>query len=299
MSRVTLAKSCKKSYFFSIFVIFLFIISIGLAPVQAVDTGSVCVNESLKPYLMIATDEGAIEIELFERAAHKTVRRLIALVEGPIFNQDLIDNKDDTQPIGFYDGLTFDYIKPHLEISTSERNPAGMFQFETEIDADALGLNRKVIKNRADAMSVMQRELLAAYRKVKKRGKASAQLALWIKKFQESYNPDFLIGVSRKKINQALGYVYKKGLESKPVVKGSVSLRPVSPRISSARLTIILEDWPERTGRWMVIGHVAKGLDLADSFSVQPLVTASHIKPRSLTPLYPVRIKTIKWSCRD
>ena len=299
MLSITLAKSHPQIHFFSVIFCFLSVIAIGLVPAQAVDTGSVCESESLKPYLIIATDEGSIEIELFERAAHKTIRRLIALVEGPIFNQDLIENKDDAQPIGFYDGLTFDYIKPHLEISTSERNPAGLFQLDTEIDADALGLNRKVIKNRADAMSVMQRELLAAYRKVKKRGKVSAQLGLWIKKFHEDYNPDFLIGVSRKQINQALGYVYKTGLESKPVVKGSVALRPVSPRISSARLTIMLEDWPQRTGKWMVIGRVIKGLDLADTFSVQPLVTATHIKPQGYTPLYPVRIKTIKWSCRD
>jgi len=299
MLSITLAKSYKKSHFFSIIFSFLFIISIGLAPAQAIDTRSVCGNQSRKPYLIIATDEGSIEIELFERAAHKTIKRLIALVDGPIFNQDLIENKDEVQPIGFYDGLTFNYIKPHLEISTSERNPAGMFQFETEIDADALGLNRKLIKNRADAMSVMQRELLAAYQKVKKRGKIPGQLGLWVKKFHEAYNPDFLIGISRKEINQALGYVYKTGLESKPVVKGSVALRPVSPRISSARLTIILEDWPERTGKWMIIGHVVMGLDLADKFSIQPLVTARHIKPLSLMPLYPVGIKTVKWSCRD
>jgi cyclophilin family peptidyl-prolyl cis-trans isomerase len=267
---------------------------------QTDEITSICENDaSLRPYLVISTQYGSIEIELYERAAPRAIRRLIGLVRGPIFNPALMENDDKGSSIGYYDGLTFNLTKPHLEIVTSQRDPAGHFEIETEIDADSLGLDRKLIENSGDAMNVMQRELLVAHRKKKKKGGISTQLSLWLKKWKETYNPDFLIGVSRKEINESVGYVYKKGLESKPVTKGSVALRPVTPRIASPRLNIFLQDMPHKTGKWMVIGCVVKGLDLADEISLRPLVTPSHIKPRSYTPLNPVKIDSIKWTCRN
>lgn len=271
----------------------------GWACVQATHSTSICEgNEYPIPYLVISTQEGTIEIELFERAAPQAVRRLTALVKGPIFNQDLLKDDEKSSSVGYYDGLTFNHTRPHLEIATSERSPAGLFQIESEIDAESLGLDRILIENRADAMSIMQRELLAAHRKKKKKGNISPQLSLWLEKWKATYNPDFLIGVSRKEVNEALGYVYKTGLESKPATKGSVALRPVTPQTASPRLTIFLQDMPDKTGKWMIIGRVVKGLELADKISLQPLVTPSHIKPRSYTPLHPVVIDSIKWSCR-
>ena len=265
---------------------------------QAGQIISICDNDaSLRPYLIISTKIGSIEIELYPYAAPHAIRQLIDLVTGPIFNPALMEKDNKGSSIGYYDGLTFNLVKPHVEIATSTRAPTGVFEIETEIDADSLGLDRQLIENSGDAMSVMQRELLVAHRK-KKKAPISKQFSLWLEKWKESYNADFLIGVSKKEINEAKGYVYKNGLVSKPVTKGSVTLKPISPRIASPRLTIFLQDMPEKTGKWMVIGRVVKGLELADEISLSPLATPSHLKPRSRMPLNPVKIDSIKFSCR-
>ena len=255
-------------------------------------------DSHLKPHLVVTTKQGIIEIEFYERAAPNTIRRLIDLVKGPIYNQKLTNADQETSSVGYYDGLTFNYIRPHLEIATSERTPSGLFQLEPEIDADALGLNRKIIENSAEAMDVMQREILVVHRKSKKKGNATPQLRRWVAKWKKNYNPDFLIGVSKKEINQAQGYVYKTGLDSKPVTQGAVVLKPVAPHIASTRLSIILHDMPDKIGKWMVIGRVVKGLDLADTLSIQPLVTPRHVKPSTHAPLNPTVIESIKFSCR-
>ena len=55
---------------------------------------------------------------------------------------------------------------------------------------------------------------------------------------------------------------------------------------------------PQRTGRWMVIGQVVSGLELADDISVAPLVQPRNIKPLDYTPLQPVTIESARLSCR-
>jgi len=213
-----------RPFFLGIVISLLFLYSMGSTNVHAEEIIPICKdNESLQPFLVISTRYGPIEIELYDRAAPQAIRQLIRLIEGPIFNPVLMGKDKQNSSVGYYDGLTFNLTKKHLEIVTAERVPAGHFVMETEIDADSLGLDRELIENKSEAMSVMQRELLVAHRKKKKKGGVSPQLSLWIKKFKETYNPDFLIGVSRKEINESLGYVYKKGLESKPVTKGSVA----------------------------------------------------------------------------
>ena len=267
---------------------------------QADDFTPVCgtADSLLKPHLIVTTKQGIIDIELYERAAPNTIRRLIDLVKGPIYNQKLAKAGHEISSVGYYDGLTFNFIRPHLEIASSERAPASLFQIEPEIDADALGLDREIIENSAEAMNVMQTEILVVHRKTKKKGTATAQLSLWMEKWKKAYNPDFLIGVSKKEINAAQGYIYKTGLDSKPVTRGAVVLKPVAPHIASTRLSIILQDMPNQTGKWMVIGRVIEGLDLADTISIQPQVTPRHVKPRVHAPLNPTVIDSIKFSCR-
>ena len=255
-------------------------------------------GDSLRPYMHIDTDVGPIEIELYERAAPKTISRLADLVKGPIFNRAFLDREDNFQPVGLYDGLVFNHIKKRLEVMSSERSPAGHFRLQAEIDADALGLNEVIIKDRAQAMMVVQRELVAAHQKANKQTDPSSQLGLWLQEFKKAFDPDFLIGVSRKQVNEALGYVYQTGLDSKPVTRGSVALKPYSRRMASTRLAIMLDDFPRRTGRWMVIGRVSLGLDLVDQISMEYLTTPGHVKPKVFTPMNPVVIRTVEINCR-
>ncbi len=249
-----------------------------------------------KPVLILETQAGQIEIELHEDAAPAAVRRLAALAEGPIFNQTLVPAAEGRRPPGFFDGLAFDFVLPRVEIATSLREPAWAFQFPNELDAVALGLDKLLITDTAEAMSVIQRELLIDHQKKKKRGQVTDKLGAWLKRWEQSYNADFLIGVSRQEINESLGFVYQRGLASRPAVRGSVALRQESPAYSTPRLTILLSDIPERTGQWMVVGSVVKGLDVADAISVRPL--GCECKASPTRPLQPVVIETARIACR-
>lgn len=244
--------------------------------------------------LILDTVEGTIDIELFEAAAPATVQRLKRLVEGPIFNPSLVPPAEDGATVGFYDGLVFGFTRPHIEIVTSTREPSSSFIFPNELDAEALGLDEQLISDPAEAMTILQRELLVVYRERKKSSSIPEQLKSLLDQWSASYTPDFLIGVSRKEINEALGYAYQKGLESRPTVKGSVLLTPISPTHSSARLSILLEDIPQRTGRWMVIGRVTHGLEVAEAISARPRVRDRREEFRPLNPVVIERASLIR-----
>ncbi|MBT76608.1 MAG: peptidylprolyl isomerase [Gammaproteobacteria bacterium] len=253
-----------------------------------------CDLPSARPQLVFSLEKNSIVIELFERAAPGAVRRLVELASGPVFNELLVGSNDS----GYFDGLTFNYTKPHLEIITSERPPTGLLEISTEIDANALGLHEDRIEDVNAAMDVMQRELLKSGQKAKRGESISPQLSAWISRWYENYSADFLIGVSRKEINEALGFVYSEtALESLPVTKGSVMLVPRSPITASPRLSIILEDMPLRTGRWMVVGRIVEGLDIAEQISMEPLILPRSVKQRYFRPLNPVVIRSVKFTC--
>jgi len=259
--------------------------------VDTVDAATNNVQSNTYPFT-ITTEIGQIEIELHENYAPNTVRKIVKLINGPIFNTELVGNSNDA--IGYYEGLTFNYTKPHIEIITSERPPHKMIQLESEISAEALGLHKKLIRNKAQAMNVMQQTILkSAYRGDKHRIHHPL-LQQWLAIWNKSYDPGFLIGVSDKEINLALGYNYTKDISSQPVLKGSIVLKPISKTLASPRISIILQDMPIRTGKWMVIGRVTKGLDIADKISLLPLNTPRHIKTRVYKPKKPIVIQSIK-----
>lgn len=235
--------------------------------------------------LVLDTAEGSIEVELFEAAAPATVQRLKHLAEGSTFDPSLVPPAEDGTTPGFYDGLVFDFTRPHIEIVTSTREPSASFLFPNELDAETLGLDRQLVSSTAEAMTILQRELLVAHREKKKSGQIPDKLKRLLDQWFADYTPDFLIGVSRKEINEALGYVYQAGLESRSAVRGSVLLTPISPTHSSARLSILLVDIPERTGRWMVIGRVTRGLDVAEAISVRPRVRDLREEFRPINPV--------------
>jgi cyclophilin family peptidyl-prolyl cis-trans isomerase len=253
-----------------------------------------------RPVLVWTTERGRLELELFPEAAPRAVAFIARLARGPIFLPELFAAGSDTaqraEGIGFYDGLSFEHSEPRVLISTGSRPPSELFSTPTCIDAAELGLDGKVIADAAEAMEVMQRELLPEIVRHKKVGGLTPQLQAWSERWKASYQADFLVGVSRRSIQEALGYVYQAGLASLPPRRGAVALRPLSATESSARVAILLADLPDRTGRWMVIGRVVHGLEVADAISLQPLVAEPG--QRSSTPLRPIVINEATLECR-
>lgn len=246
-----------------------------------------------RPHLVMATKDGAITAELFEDAAPKTVRELAGLIKG------LRSPASDAPPAA--EGaaprpVAFDYTHPHIEIYTTPLR-AGMV-FKNEIDADALGLDKDRVPDAGRAMDIVQRELVPAINKVKKGGTVHPRLRDWMLKWRAAQDPSFLVGASRKDINEALGYPYTAGLASRPVAKGALTLKVERTGYANTRLGIALSDLPTRVGRQVVIGRLVSGLDLADQISIRPLSVPPGMKSLDYAPRDPVVIHSLQIQCR-
>jgi cyclophilin family peptidyl-prolyl cis-trans isomerase len=249
--------------------------------------------DSGRPHLVLSTPQGAIVAELFEAAAPRTVGGLAGLVEA---RRSAPSAGSGPSKAGGPGPLVFDYTQPHVEIYTARLDAST--SFESELDAEALGLHEDRIRDPGRAMDVLQRELIPAFNKVKKGGRLDPRLAAWMGRWRETSDPAFLVGASRKEVNEALGYVYTRGLDSKPVTKGSITLQPESPARAKARLGIALSDLPTRLGRQMVVGRVVQGLDLADEISTRPLAVPEGMRSLDWAPREPVAIRDVRLECR-
>ena len=226
------------------------------------------------------TSQGTIRIELCESAAPRTVQQLRRLVVEGGASGD-----------GIYSGLPFDLSQPHIEIRTGAPDLPVEVHWPVELDADSLGLDRQLVKDYAEAMSVVQGELLVEYRKKKKSGTITPKLAAMLEQWYKAHSAEFLIGVSRKEINEALGYEYQSGLASLPAVRGADMLQPVTPTSASARLSILLADIPARTGQWMVIGRVTEGLEVVQAISVRPRMKDRRFQYPPVDPIVIERVR--------
>lgn len=256
-------------------------------------TGFCSSDQGGEPHLVIETVSGIIKIRLFEDAAPAVVQRMIQAIQGPIFNTLIFGQHD----VGYYDGLAFDYTRPRLEVRVTERQPPGLIELPTQIDAEALGLEDARIADIDDAVDVMQFQLIKAYNETKQGGDRSVLLNQWLDQWFEKKDASFLIGESRKKINESLGYVYQTGLASRPMLKGAVALKPDSPNKASMTLSILLADADERTGKWMVVGEVVQGLDIVEEISIQPLREPSSVRSRTYVPFEPIVILSARVRC--
>lgn len=250
-------------------------------------------EDTANPHLQVNTTAGMIDIRLYPEAAPSAVAMLSAMVTEPIAREA---GTEALRNSNYYDGLSIDYTKPHIEIRTSKRRSPDVV-FNQEIDAEALGLHEQRISTAGQAMNAIQDELLPKFRAAQRSGTTLPQLERWLEKWYDGYEADFLIGVSRQQINEALGHRYIQGLASKPVRKGSVALKPASTSSASPILSIALKDMPQRTGKWMVVGEVVQGLNLADRISTAPLDRPTYVRSRTYKPRDPVVIESVRMEC--
>ena len=245
------------------------------------------------PCLRLETTTGAIVLR-FDRAASPEAIAALEKGDGSSFA-----------------GLAFDFERPHLELRLAPRPADSDSTVELVNDAAALGLDRKRIADAGEAMDVLQFELLPAAQRAATRRKperenpgqqsgdlraedegdgegeepATPQLAAWRERFEKDYDPSFLVGTSRREILEALGYRFRSGLDSKPPLRGTVALVPASPTRARLELSILLADHPTRLGKWLVVGRVVAGLDVAEAISLRPLADARLDDGRPRDPL--------------
>lgn len=242
-----------------------------------------------RPVVRLETGLGTLELELDAATAPQAVTLVTRLLHEPIEASG-----EAAGTLRYYEGLGFDYTRPHVLIAVGERPALPALSTPTRIDAVALGLDHRRLADAAEAMEVLQRELLPAY--IHRRNDATPRLAAWVERWRQDFEADFLVGVSRQAVNEALGHAYERGLPSLPPVRGAVALWPESPTVSTPRLAILLADLPERAGRWMVVGRVTRGFEVAEAISARPLV--AEPANRSFRPVDPVRIDAAGVECR-
>lgn len=218
----------------------------------------------------LQTTAGDLSIELFPAAAPQAVAILGELLTS-----------------GAYDGLHFDWVRPRIEIRTAAPPPPAPVTIPAELDAMSVGLQLLRIEDEGRAMDLLQLELERAF--MRQGRAATPQLREWIATWRAGFDAGFLVGTTRQQINEALGYRYREGLDSRPATVGAVVLIPAEPTLATLALTILLQDQPERTGRWVVVGRVVEGLEVAEEISLQ---RREH--PRSHRPTNPISIRSAK-----
>ncbi len=257
-----------------------------------------CDNEDHVPHIEFDTSAGQIEVRLFPAAAPESVELLIGLVKGPIFNPGLSDglSNEDSGP-GYYDGLTFNFVNPHLEIRTSQREPGSAFRLPMEIDADALGLDEQLVDDSGEAMDIWQFELFPFFTEHRNKEQLSTDLVAWVTHWRSEGNVDFLQNVSRKRINEAQNFQYSEGLSSRPAARGAVALSSAGSRRSTPRLRFFLTDFPQLTGRITVIGEVTKGLDIVEQIAQLAVIPPPYADRRARKPIRPPTINKAIFVC--
>ena len=239
----------------------------------------------MQPRLEVATSAGSIEITLLLQAAPKAVAQLRLLAAEPGASANSVG--------GHYDEASVDYTWPLVEIgvATLRQNDVAV-RFEQEIDAEALGLDELRVESSGQAMDVWQFELAKADKKWKNSGRRPQRYLDWLTLWEQHGSADFLLGVSRKTLNELLGYRYESGLESQPARRGAVYLKTRSQREATSGLVILLSDRPQLDGQVTVVGKVTRGLDVAEEISRRPVTILGGKQTKR--PVDPVPVETVR-----
>lgn len=246
---------------------------------------------SANPKVLIKTNQGNIELELFQKAAPETVANFIGLAEG---TKEFTDPKTGEKvKRHYYDGLTFHRVIPDFMIQggcplgTGSGDPG--YKFEDEINADALGLSDELAVPNGQphphllirSQSQFQTQILSPL--FQKLGIEN----------QEDLNKriDEVRGamekLTLKEAYEGMGYKFQSGLPSEKPMRGVIAMANSGPNTNGSQFFINVADTPHLTGKHTVFGKVVSGMDVADKIS--KVKTASGAKP-----VEPVIIESIR-----
>ena len=149
------------------------------------------------PCLWLETRLGAVVVRLDRAAAPNAVATIERLARGPIYDLELVPRPDAAKGAGYFDGLAFDYTRPHAEIRLASRRPEAAFLVEAELDGVALGLDRDLVADVGEAMDVMQRELVPTLTRPTTERRPTPLLEEWVRRFRDEVASQVVVGVYR------------------------------------------------------------------------------------------------------
>jgi cyclophilin family peptidyl-prolyl cis-trans isomerase len=242
---------------------------------------------------LIKTSKGDIVVRLFADEAPKTVENFLGLAEGTKEFTDPVTKQKVKKP--FYDNLIFHRVIKNFMIQGG--CPLGMgtagpgYQFEDEINADALGLDKlKVIDtNSSPHPWLMVRSQTDFTRLVmdplaKAMGFKDVNEAS--KKGADEFNKR-IDALTLKDVYTNLGYKYNSALKSHAPKRGVLAMANSGPNSNGSQFFINLVDTSWLTGKHTVFGEVVKGMEIVDAIGAVPVGAGDK-------PLQPVRILSIR-----
>lgn len=200
-----------------------------------------CKDNSVKiekkgTFAIIETDKGNLIIELFPEVAPKTVENFIKLSKQ-----------------GFYNGVVFHRVIPNFMAQTGDPTGTGSggpgYQFEDEINADALGLDKIKISE----SPYYERYLMML---VIKRLNIQNQTEYNQKRMFVEREMQKLSNLSVKEVLEQIGYKYNNILKSIQGKKGAVGMANAGPNTNGSQFFINQVDTPHLNGLHTFFGQL-------------------------------------------
>ena len=231
------------------------------------------------PVLLMKTNFGDVYIEMFPEEAPRTVANFMGLAMG---ERDFVDHKSGKKvKRHFYDGLKFHRVIKEFMIQGGDPKGNGTggpgYNFEDEINADALGLHKMKamkdgrphsflpIRNQNDFQRTLVQPL---FRKMGIRSQAD------LDKRREEVQKR-LIELTLKDAYENMGYSFNEKLKSRAPVKGVLAMANSGPNTNGSQFFINLIDTPWLKGKHTVFGKVVKGMDIVEKIGETPVGAGS------------------------
>ncbi len=193
-------------------------------------------------FAVIETNQGDMTVELFPQAAPKTVENFVKLSKN-----------------GFYKNIVFHRVISDFMAQTGDPTGTGSggpgYSFEDEINADALGLDKLLLRDapsyRGQAQQALFKKFAITSQQELDRNRPALEAGF---KQMES--------MSVKDILTQAGYVFKPGLPSRRAVKGALAMANSGPATNGSQFFINQVDTPHLNGLHTVFGQLISGDDI-------------------------------------
>lgn len=227
-------------------------------------------GDPANPVVVITTSQGEIHVELWPKAAPKTVQNFLELAEGKKEWKDPKTGEMVKRP--FYDGLVFHRVIKDFMVQggcpVGDGTGNAGFTFEDEINGHALGLDKEKAVLPGDkihgwlgvqSQEDFQRIVVSAV--LQKLGIKSEEDL----KAKQAEADKLLKEITLEQIYEQQGYVYNDKLPAVKPLKGVIAMANSGPNTNSSQFFLNLVDTPWLTGKHTVFGKIVKGMDVLEA----------------------------------
>jgi cyclophilin family peptidyl-prolyl cis-trans isomerase len=237
----------------------------------------------------VFTSKGAFYIELFNKQAPRTVAHFIALVSGTM------NFPSSDLQIRYYDQSSFHTVIPGraLYAGSPSESRFGLQppSIPTEIDGVALGLDTRPL---LDSTGEVDQSFAILTRKdFEQQILAPLYEAAGIESAQALSNnaEQMMQRLQQLSVLDALsnlGHHFSSGLDTQPIIQGTVALLPTTPGEVGAEFVISMMPSPWLDGRATPIGNVVDGLSVINE--IGSIKVSPDDDPSLATTIYSMRI---------